>query len=36
MKLYEFYKYNPNQLDYGIFFNTVILLNPINKVQHGY
>ena len=36
LKLYEFYKNNPSQLDYGIFFNIVLLLNPIFKVNYGY
>lgn len=35
MRLYEFYKTNPSQLNYGIFFNTVTILNPIYRVNHG-
>lgn len=36
MNLYEFYKYNPSQLDYGIFFNVVVMLNPIFRVNNGF
>lgn len=34
MNLYEYYKYAPHQLDYGIFYETVLILNPIYKVQN--
>lgn len=35
IRLYEYYKNNPSQLDYGIFFDTVIILNPLFRERHG-
>lgn len=35
LELYEVYS-DVSQLDYGIFKDTILILNPINKVRYGW